>query len=159
MAGGGGLARDDRAGLKAVGGGATQASVVASGQSTFTAREGRQFGLTVGVAFLIVAGLFVWREHLPLSLVFVGLGLSLVVGGLAVPSRLGPVHRIWMSGARAISRVTTPVLLAVVYFLVLTPTGILRRAFGGNPLSHPHTEHGYWAAREDGGRSDLERQF
>lgn len=154
------MAGDDRAGLRAVGGlesaGKTSG---AAAEPTFTAAEGRKFGLTVGCAFMVVAGILAWRGHVPVSLAFAALGVSLVLGGFALPDRLGPVYRAWMAGARAISRVTTPVVLGVVYFLVLTPTGVLRRILGGDPLRHPESGNSYWARRQDEGRSDLERQF
>ena len=49
---------------------------------------------------------------------------------------LGPVERAWMGLAHAISKVTTPIVMGVMYLLVLTPVGLLRRRFGGNPLVH-----------------------
>ena len=41
-----------------------------------------------------------------------------------------------MGLAHAISKVTTPIFMGVVYFVVITPIGFIRRrAFGSNPLS------------------------
>lgn len=154
------MAGDDRAGLRAVAGLELSSRTPSdSSQSGFSATDGRKFGLTVGVAFLVLAGILAWRGHSPVAAAFAGLGVLLLAGGVAIPSRLGPVYRTWMAGARAISRVTTPLVLGVVYFLVLTPTGLLRRVLGGDPLRHPETGGGYWATRQDEGRSDLERQF
>lgn len=124
-------------------------------------REGRSFGLTVGGAFLLLAAVSAWRGHGTAPIVLAALGSAFVIAGLLLPGRLGPVYRVWMRGALAISKVTTPILLGVLYFLVITPTGIVRRAFGGNPLKHTDPDGGYWKARtgDDAGRSDLRRQF
>ena len=126
-----------------------------------TAREGRRFGLTVGGAFLVLAGITWWRGHETAMVVMGTLGSVLALAGLVVPTHLGPVERAWMRLAHLISRVTTPVVMAVMYFVVLTPAGLLRRAFGGNPLSHAETEAGFWKVRPANRRrtGSLERQF
>jgi hypothetical protein len=41
-----------------------------------------------------------------------------------------------MKLAHALSKVTTPIFMGIVYFVVLTPIGFIRRSFGGNPLVH-----------------------
>ena len=132
--------------------------------STIPARlsraEGRKFGLTVGVAFLALAALLWWREK-PAAPVFGGVGVLLALAGILIPTRLGPLERAWMGLAHLISKVTTPIFMGVVYFVVLTPIGLLRRALGHNSLVA--REHGgsYWVARDTVGssRSDMERQF
>jgi hypothetical protein len=62
-----------------------------------------------------------------------------------------------MGLAHAISRVTTPVFLGVVYFAVMMPIGIVMRAVGRNPIRHHPREGSYWA-RPDG-RGNLTNQF
>src|SRR5438093_11743421 len=83
-----------------------------------TAVEGRRFGLTVGGAFLVLAALALWR-HRPVTLaVFATLGGVLGTAGLVLPTRLGPVFRAWMVFAERLSRITTPIFLALVYYAV-----------------------------------------
>ena len=95
-----------------------------------TAAAGRKFGLTVGIAFLAIGALLVWRAKPLRADVAFALGALLVLAGLTVPTQLGPVERAWMRLAHLISKVTTPIFMGVVYFLVITPLGLLRRAFG-----------------------------
>lgn len=125
-----------------------------------TAAQGRKFGLTVGVAFLALAGLLhFWRHRETLAAVAGGLGALLVGAALLVPTRLGPLERIWMELAHAISKVTTPLFMGVVFFVVMTPIGWMMRLAGRRPLVHPEKNGGFWAAPSSGGHSDLERQF
>jgi hypothetical protein len=114
----------------------------------------------VGAAFLVLAALlYFWRGQEIAGGVAGALGALLALAGLAVPGRLGPVHRAWMGLARVISKVTTPVFMGVVFFLVITPVGWVMRLFGKRPLAHKERDGSLWAARGAGGRSDLERQF
>jgi saxitoxin biosynthesis operon SxtJ-like protein len=122
--------------------------------------EGRKFGLTVGIAFLALAGLLIWRAK-PVGAAVAGtLGTLLVLGGLVIPTRLGPVERGWMRLAQVISRVTTPVFMAIVYFLVITPIGWIVRLAGHRPLVRTAADGSYWVSRRPGERqSTLSRQF
>ena len=85
--------------------------------------EGRKFGLVVGGAFLVLGLVLRLRDHGTASAVTLALGGALALAGLAIPGRLGPAYRGWMALARTISKVTTPVFMGAIYFLVLTPTG------------------------------------
>jgi hypothetical protein len=125
-----------------------------------TPSEGRKFGLTVGGAFLL-AGALMWRRgHLTAAVVAGVLGTALVIGGLAAPVRLGPVYRAWMGLALAISKVTTPIVMAALWYLVLTPAGFLVRAFGHHALVRPRTATTYWQDRPAGNRrSALDHQY
>lgn len=122
--------------------------------------EGRKFGLTVGIAFLVLASLLhFWRHKETAAAVLGALGALLVLAALAVPTRLGPVQRAWMGLAHAISKVTTPIFMGVVFYLVITPIGILMRLVGRRSLVNRERDGGFWVAPASGGRSDIERQF
>jgi hypothetical protein len=126
-----------------------------------TTGELRKFAWTVGAAFLVLAGIVAWRGHMSVASAFGAAGLLLGAGGLLAPSRLGPVYRAWMGFSLAISKVTTPVFMGIVFFLVIGPTGAILRAMGRNPVVRREIDGGYWVPRsgEGGGRSDLKRQF
>jgi hypothetical protein len=125
-----------------------------------TAAQGRRFGLTVGGAFLVLAGIAWWRAHIGTATTLGALGGVLAIAGLVVPTYLGPVERGWMALAHAISKVTTPIIMGVLYLLVITPIGWLRRALGGNPLEHTQVAEGFWHPRPENRRGgDLRRQF
>lgn len=122
--------------------------------------KGRKFGLVVGSAFLALAAFAYWRGG-RISVIALGmLGGSLILAGLVIPGRLGPVERGWMALAHAMSKVTTPVFMGLIYFVLFTPIGLARRAMGKNALVRPSANGSYWVPRGVGARrSDLERQF
>jgi hypothetical protein len=124
-----------------------------------TSTELRSFGLTVGAAFLVLAGILWWRQRIVAAQVIGALGAVLVVLGVLAPVALRPVERAWMGLALMLSKVTTPVFMSIVYFVVLAPVGLLRRTIGKHPLRHAEKDASFWSDREGNGRSDLERQF
>ena len=130
-----------------------------SNSTEFTARDGRKFAFPVGTAFLVLAALLFWRDKTMAFQVTAGLGGTLYLLGAAIPRKLGPVYRGWMKMALMISKVTTPIFMSIVYFLVLTPTGLLMRLFGRRPMRHSLQEGGYWYRIEGREPSDLRRQF
>jgi hypothetical protein len=123
--------------------------------------DGRRFGFTVGAAFLALAGLAAWRGRLLEAGAFVALGGVLVAAALLVPARLGPVYRWWMALATALSRVTTPLFMGLVYFALLTPTGLMLRLAGRSQLVRPRSTRSFWVTRNPRARrrTDMERQF
>lgn len=124
-----------------------------------TPREGRRFAFTVGLAFLVFAGLSYWRGHNLPPKILGGIGVSLLALGVVIPGQLSPVFRAWMGLAHAISLVTTPIFLGLVYFVVITPIALVMRVFGHDPLRRKKRAGGYWVPMTSGGRSDLTRQF
>jgi hypothetical protein len=123
---------------------------------SYTARQGRRFGITLGLAFLALAALLAWRGHGGAGRALGALGAVLVGGGLLAPRALRPVEAAWMRFAASLSRVTTPIFMGIVYYLVITPVGLLRRAFGSNPLESGE-EGSVW--KDHDGTKDLRRQF
>lgn len=122
----------------------------------------RRFGLTVALPLLLLALWGMWRQH-PVLPWLLG-GLALTLGALAVlsPDGLRPVHRVWMRGADLLAWVNTRLVLGLVYFLVMTPIGLLMRLAGRDPLDRRLGDRpSYWMARgplEDS-KGSMERRF
>jgi len=95
-----------------------------------TVREGRTFGLTLAVGFLVWGLLAVrkgWDRAAAITFAFSAVFL---LAGILVPGGLRPLRHGWMKLGEVIGNVTTPVLMAIVYYLVMTPAGIVRRFHG-----------------------------
>ena len=124
-----------------------------------TRAEGRRFALVVGGAFIALAAVFWWRGRGTFCLVTAGIGIVVLVAGLVAPDRLGPVERAWMALAHALSKVTTPLVMGLLFFVVITPAAWIGRLFGHRPLRRA-APGGVWISRPPGQRrGDLDRQF
>lgn len=127
--------------------------------SGLSLEEGRRFGISLGSAFLAIGAFVLWRGHLWLAYIMAPVGLLLLASAVLAPGRLGPVSRTWMKLAEFISRFTTPIFLGIVYLFVITPTGLLVRAFGHNPIRKDPETDSYWTRNDTEKWSDLYRQF
>jgi Saxitoxin biosynthesis operon protein SxtJ len=137
--------------------------MAASDRSRLTRHDGMMFAFTLAAAFSVLSVIFAWRRRtVPAEAAF-AVGAALLLAGMLVPTRLGPLKRAWMGLGTLVSKVTGPVVLALVYFVALTPIGYLRRTFGRSPLARDASAGSYWIPRAprdaDERRRALERQF
>jgi hypothetical protein len=96
----------------------------------------RSFGLTTGAIVAVLFGLllpWLFGRAFPLWpwVVFA----VLAAWALLAPRSLRLVYRYWMKLGLLLSRVTTPIVLGVVFFLVVAPMGLIRRVFGHDAMA------------------------
>jgi len=114
-------------------------------------RTEREFGLIVGGIFLLLSWWWIYRGKFHLvSQVTLPLGALLMFFGLVFPRALVLPNKAWMALAEALSFVSTRIILAVVFFGIVTPIGLVKRLFGWNPLNRrgPGSES-YWRPYSD----------
>ena len=95
----------------------------------------RKFGITTGALIAVLFGVllpWIWDFGFPLWpwVLF----LILALWALISPGSLRPVYRGWMRLGLLISKVTTPIILGIVFYLVFVPVRILFRLFRYDPL-------------------------
>ncbi len=121
----------------------------------------RKFGLTIGGVLVFVA-VVLYLYGKPSYFYFLAPGLFIAALGLAIPEMLKPLNKVWMTLAILLGWVMTRVILTILFYLVLTPTGIIARLFGKEFLKLKKTESKtYWEQREQkpSTKIDYERQF
>lgn len=113
-----------------------------------TGSSDRSFGVVITVA-LTVVGLFpLLNGEPPRWWSFAVAGVMLVVT-LVRAELLAPFNRVWFRFGLVLHRIVNPVIMAVIYFAVVTPTGLIMRAVGKDPLRlrrDPNAES-YWIHR------------
>jgi hypothetical protein len=108
-----------------------------SAQSEYHAAElgsERSFGAIFAVVFAIVGTLPLIRGGelrlwaLLLAAVFLGLGLI-------APAVLRPLNIVWFKFGMLLGRIIAPIVVALLFFVAVTPTGLILRMFRKDPLS------------------------
>ncbi len=114
-------------------------------------RAEREFGLVVGGVFALLSGWWIYRGKFQnVAYVTESLGLVLVVLGLIFPRILVYPNRAWMLLAGGLSFLSTRMILGIVFFLVMTPIGLIKRLFGWDPLQRrAGSSPSYWKPYSD----------
>src|SRR5262245_34294096 len=94
----------------------------------------RSFGFIVGGGFALIDLLPLVRHH-PMRLWALVISVLLVATALVWPSALRPFQRVWMTIGEGLGWVNSRIILSIVYYLIIVPIGLLRRAFGQDPMS------------------------
>src|SRR5690349_6788938 len=92
------------------------------------ARDLRKFGLTIGSVFLFL-GLLFWLRHRPGYPFFLGTGGVLIAFGVTWPRALKYIYIAWMALAFSLGFVMSNVILVLLFFVLVTPIGLLARLF------------------------------
>ena len=108
----------------------------------------RKFGLVVGGVFVLLAAWSWWRGHAVAPLLLTTIGTPLLLGGALAPQLLAPLERAWMAFAHVLGRINTQLILGLLYYLLFTPIGWLRR-LGKDPLDRRMGEakSSHWVRR------------
>jgi saxitoxin biosynthesis operon SxtJ-like protein len=115
------------------------------------------FGITMAVAFAVIALLRLWRRGADEIAIAVFVVAAIFAVLTLAPSALAPIYRAWMKFAEALGWVNTRVLLILIFYLVVTPIGLIMRLFGRSPL--PRDSHWTEAPRNSYGDRHYEKQF
>jgi hypothetical protein len=62
------------------------------------------------------------------------LAVLLIVPAVTAPTLLWPAHRAWMTLGSVLGWVNTRIILGIVFFVVITPMGLVIRLFGRDPM-------------------------
>lgn len=95
----------------------------------------RTFGLTMGAIIAVLFGVvlpYLFGRGWPLWPWIVA--AVFFAWGVIVPATLRPVYRGWMRFGLLLSKVTTPIILTLVYVVAVVPTAIILRLAQKDPL-------------------------
>jgi hypothetical protein len=106
----------------------------------------RSFGISVGAVLCVIAALLAWRHRLGRAEVVGGVGVVLLVLGLTYPPLLHYPSAAWWRFSRVLGYVNARVLLSIIFFLILTPLGLVWRLTGKDPLARRRRNWSGWTA-------------
>ena len=118
----------------------------------------RNFGIVFSVVFLVISlwPLLSQNDVRIWSLVISGIFLIL---GLINSKLLLPLNKIWFKFGILLGNFIAPIVMGIVYFMVVTPTGLIMRLLGKDLLNlKKNNKDTYWIDK-DNSNNDLKNQF
>lgn len=128
-----------------------------------TPRNLRVFGVVLAtlLAWLALRGASLrhpsWAALGPAAHALLAVACACLLLALAAPLALVVVYRPWMRVARVLGRVSSTLLLTVVFFTVVTPLGLVMRLFGWDPFGLRRARDASFWHRRDPSLDDGQR--
>jgi hypothetical protein len=113
-------------------------------------RDLEKFAVVISSVLLLIAVLLFWFGRSPgRTLWFTGAAILIIVAALFAPILLRPLHKAWMILSFFLGGVMSRLILSLLFYLILTPVGLLLRLFGKDLLHlrrNPRAQS-YWLER------------
>ena len=118
----------------------------------------RSFGIVFFVVFLIIA-IYPLTHSGDVRLWSVIISIIFLVLGLLNSKILTPLNKLWFKFGILLGRIVSPVIMGVIFFLVVTPIGLIMRIIGKDLLNLKfNKEKSYWIEK-NGPKSKMKNQF
>ncbi len=120
----------------------------------------RSFGLVLAVVFAAIVAQGIRAGH-GLKVWAAAVAAVALTAALVRPGVLRPLNRGWMALGRLLGRVVNPVVLAVVFYGMVTPLALLGRLRGRDAMGRrfPSVLQSHWLKREPVARESLHRPY
>ena len=120
----------------------------------------KQFGIVFFIVFLILSIYF----YLRLNLVFYSISFFLIsflflVLGILNSKILNPLNLMWSKFGFYLGKLISPIIMGLIFFLIVTPIGILMRYIQNNFLNLKfNNNNSYWIKKNEP-KSKMKNQF
>ncbi len=117
----------------------------------------RSFGILFCIVFLLIA---IWPLISSSSVRYWALVLSVtfLILGIINSKLLSPLKVYWIKLGEILGKVIAPLVMSLVFFIILTPIGLILRLFGKDLLKlKKNKKSSYWLSRGD--LKSMDRQF
>ena len=119
----------------------------------------RNFGLVFFVFFLII-GLWPLLGTNEIRYWSIFFSIIFFLLGITNSKLLNPLNKIWFNFGILLGKMISPLVMGIIFFLVVTPIGVIMRVFGKDILSLKYNKKNksYWIEK-NGPKSKMKNQF
>ena len=119
----------------------------------------KSFGLLFFVVFLII-GLWPLKNGENLNVYFIIASVVFLILGLLNSKLLTPLNKSWIKLGEILGIIIAPIVMALVYFVILTPVSFIVRMFGKDLLNLKFLKEKdtYWIKRKKS-LGSMKKQF
>ena len=120
----------------------------------------KSFGFTFGIVFFLIFLYFLINfDSLTLNLSLISVSCIFFVLGLINSKILYPLNFIWFRFGIFLGKIVSPLILIIIYFFVVTPTGFIMKILRKDLLALKFNDKSsYWIIKKDP-KSKMKNQF
>ena len=108
----------------------------------------RSFGILFSIVFAIITFWPIFSGN-PLRLWSLPISIIFLVLGLLNSKLLNPLNIVWVKFGELLGRIIAPIVMAIIYFIIVTPIGLFMRLIGKDLLNIKFSKtNTYWIKRE-----------
>jgi len=113
-------------------------------------KEVKKFGIALAVILTVIGSIHFFRGHSGVFAWLLGFGVFFLLLSTMFTKWFVPFYIVFTKVLHAIGWFNTRLLLSLVFYLVLTPTGLIMRLFGKDELDKKldRKRETYWQERE-----------
>ena len=119
----------------------------------------RSFGILFFIVFLIL-GLYPTLQGSSPNIYFISISIPFIILGIINSKILTPLNNAWIKLGEILGTIIAPIVMAIIYFFILTPISLIVRIFGKDLLSIKFNKqvNTYWINRKKNINS-MKKQF
>ena len=118
----------------------------------------KSFGLVFSIVFLLIA-IYPLLNQNEIRIWSLIISIIFLILGLLDSKFLNPLNKIWFKFGILLGKIISPLIMGIIFFLVVTTTGILMRVFKKDILNLKfNTNKSYWIEK-NGPKSKMKNQF
>ncbi len=122
------------------------------------AGSNKSFGIVFFIFFLIV-GIYPIINQDSIRIWSIVISIIFLILGLINSQILTPLNVLWFKFGMLLGRFVSPIVMGVIFFLVVTPTGVIMKLFGKDLLKlKKNQSKSYWIIRSED-NSNMKNQF
>ena len=118
----------------------------------------RNFGIVFSIVFLIIAIWPILNQN-EIRIWSIIISLIFLILGLINSKFLSPLNKAWFKFGLILGSIIAPIVMGIVYFLVVTPTGLIMKALGKDILALKRNKNNTYWLEKDNSNNNLKNQF
>ena len=109
----------------------------------------KSFGILFFIVFLVL-GLWPITNNYNPNIYLIFISIIFLILGLLDSKLLSPLNSFWIKFGEFLGKIIAPIVMAIIYFIILTPISLIVRLFGKDLLGLKFTNQTktYWIKRK-----------
>jgi hypothetical protein len=118
----------------------------------------KSFGIVFFVVFLLIS-LYPLLNNESIRIWSLVISIIFLILGILDSKILSPLNKIWFKFGIFLGKIISPIVMGIIFFLVVTPTGFIMRLLGKDVLNLKYSDHKSYWIEKTGPKSKMKNQF